>query len=62
MFLYGLDSLKVTLLSLLQYQVINPASNHFNSNSKLKPSIFIFKIARRFLMMYIQLLIDIALE
>ena len=37
MFLYDLDSLKVTLLSsfLFPYQVINPASNHSDSNSQI---------------------------
>ena len=48
MILHGLESLKVTsLLSLLPYQFINPASNHPDSNSKLKLSICISKITRK---------------
>ena len=49
MFLYNLDSRSLltpvhTSESLLQYQVINIASNHSGSNSELKPSICMSKI------------------
>ena len=44
-----LDSLRITLLSLLPYQVINPASNHPDSNRQVPNlnSLFVCKTIRR---------------
>ena len=47
MFLYDLDFAKVTLLSLLPYQVINPASNNANSNSQI-PNLNLLFVSLKF--------------